>query len=1152
MQTKQPLDLLAAFPHNRERFDALLAQYRRKRQARVMIARLGWCAASFLGVLLVFLLVERTQLQSEAMRWLHVLASWGLSLFWMIQAVRAFVVPPDDVEMAVEIEDTDPARFRSLIASAAEFAKPDPEEEGEFPAPVRAATSSALKRLTVSSAAVTLSDSDIAAALRKFSRRRAIITLAVVAAMLFVWTLLSPAEVRRGALRLLRPLADLPSWSLLELDVRPGNRVLALGDNLEISVTPSQPTDQEPVLTLFKPKATEGTATEMYPDETASVSRYVYTLTGLQESTDYQVSIGRVTSDRFSITVMPRPELSELRLTLHHPAYLATQPEVLAEGVGDASIIAGSRIDITGRSSQRLKSAVISTVPGASITAAIEHGDTFSTSLTIATDTRWSVQLTNEFGLSNDNPVRFKITALHDASPTVTILKPAMDIEFPTSKRLDLKVEATDDFGVVTTVLWYAVGDRRDWIPLNLKADFSPRTRFEVEFPWMLDTLAIEPGTKVSYFVKAEDGVKPIPNTASSPVYHLNMPSMYDVYKGGEKAQEDVTKQLQELMEAQKMRRQALEQTFEQIKHEGRMDEATERKIRESLQEGEQRQKQAEEIINKFQDLQQNSKDNPFSSPEALEKMQKVNQLMNEVLDDEAKRLMKQLRESLTTMKLDPKELEKFEEAFKMDNYLKNLDRTIELLKQLKDEQKLDALGKTADDLLKRQQRMASETAALAEKQKQGTLSPEEESKLKDLAAQQEKLRQELEQLQKQAQELAEQKPKPGEPQNPATEDVKNMRDAMKQEDYKKTAEEIKKNLEQKNPAGAKEQQQRMLKFLESLAKSGQKICNTCSGGQRQQLDLSRFVRRSLDVARDQEKLLLQLNGLPGQFMRGQKPAVEGIIDETSVLQVIVRQQAADLENALETLVRSSFSIDPSVLQPLQGVQPMFNEIVKNLEDRAIGRSRQDQREIIRRFNQLAMELLRAQDQSQSQSNQSAASAMQQFKDLTRRQLSLYQQMMRQQRSPADQRMMEEMRRMAMEQRKIRESLEQLMREGKQQMRTLGRLDDVLKDMQDLETKTLDPRLRREVAERQKSIYDRMLKAQKSIRNREEESEERKAVKAREIVQTAPDKPLPQIGTDSRDLSRDFLGESREEYPKNFETLLREYYKSLSLSGEKL
>jgi len=110
----------------------------------------------------------------------------------------------------------------------------------------------------------------------------------------------------------------------------------------------------------------------------------------------------------------------------------------------------------------------------------------------------------------------------------------------------------------------------------------------------------------------------------------------------------------------------------------------------------------------------------------------------------------------------------------------------------------------------------------------------------------------------------------------------------------------------------------------------------------------------------------------------------------------------------------------------------------------------------------------------------------------------------------------------------------------------------VLKEMQDLETKTLDPRLRREVAERQKSVYDRMLKAQKSIRNREEESEERKAVKAREIVQTAPDKPLPQIGTDSRDLSRDFLGESREEYPKNFETLLREYYKSLSLSGEKL
>ncbi|HEY9071397.1 MAG TPA: DUF4175 family protein [Candidatus Ozemobacteraceae bacterium] len=1139
----RPDELLAAYPENSVRLEGLLGLYRRKRQTRVFLACTGWSMASFLGILLVFLLVERTPIQSEGMRWLCVIAAWGLSMFWMMQAVRALLAPPSGVEMAVEIEEIAPERFRSLIASAAEFVDPDAGH----------GTSSALRRLTVSTAAQTLTGEDVGTALKRFSRRKAAGALAAVTLLLIVWTGLSPAEVRRGVLRLIHPFAALPSWSSLELNVYPGSRIIARGDSLEISVVPNQPTELAPVLTLFKPKAPSGTATEMYPDETASHARYVYTLTGLQESTDYQVSVGQVKSDRFSITVMPRPELSGLRLTLHHPDYLATQPETLSEGVGDASVIAGSRIDIRGRASQTLKSAVLGLTPGGSLTAELSQGDTFIASLTVATDTRWSILLTNEFGLANDNPVRYRIRALQDASPTVTILKPAADIEFPTSKRLDMKVEATDDFGVVTTVLWYAVGNRSDWIPLNLKADFSPKKRFEVEYPWMLDTLAIEPGTKVSYYVKAEDAVKPAPNIATSPVYHLNMPSMYDVYKGGEQAHEDVTSQLQELMEAQKLRRQALEQTYEQIKHEGRMDEATERRLRELIQEGEQRQKQAEEIINKFQEMQERSKENPFSSPDALEKMQKVNELLNDVLDDESKRLMKQLRESLTNMKLDPRDLEKFEEAFKMDKYLKNLDRTIELLKQLKDERKLEALGQAVDDLLKRQQRMASETAALEEKQKSGALSPEEESKLNDLAAQQEKLRQELEQLRKQAEEIAEKKPQPGEPENPAAEDVKNLRDKMKQEDFNKTAEEIKKSLEQKNPSAAREPQQKMLKFLESLAKDGQKICTTCSGGEQKQLDLSRFIRRALNVSRDQETLLLQLNGLPGQFMRGQKPAIEGIIDETSVLQLLVRQQATDLEGALETLIRSSFTVDPGVLQPLQGVQNMFVEIVKNLEDRQIGRARNDQREIIRRFNLLAMELMRAQDQSQNQqNNQNAASAMQRFKDLTRRQLSLYQQMMQKQRLPADQRMMEDLRRMAMEQRKIRESLEQLMREGKQQMQTLGRLDDVMKEMQDLETKTLDPRLRREVAERQKALYDRMLKAQKSIKNREEESEERKATKAREIVQTAPDKPLPEIGTDTRDLARDFLGESREEYPKNYEILLREYYKSLSLSGENL
>lgn len=266
--------------------------------------------------------------------------------------------------------------------------------------------------------------------------------------------------------------------------------------------------------------------------------------------------------------------------------------------------------------------------------------------------------------------------------------------------------------------------------------------------------------------------------------------------------------------------------------------------------------------------------------------------------------------------------------------------------------------------------------------------------------------------------------------------------------------------------------------------------------------------------------------------------------------ELLVRKQAQDLESALDTLVRSSFTIDPEVMNNLKGVQGIFGEIVKDLEDRAVDKSRGQMREIMRRFNLLAMDLMRAQDQ-QSQSSSSPQNAMQQFKQLMQRQLSLYQQMQKmQQMSPQDAQTMQQLQKMAMEQRMVREALEKLMRESKNQMQTLGRMDDVLKDMEDLETKILDPNLRREVAEKQKEIYDRMLKATKSLKKRDEESEERKAEKVkRELVQTEPDKPLPQLGSNSVDLSKDFLGELKEGFPRTYEPELRDYYKSLNLYG---
>ncbi|OGK12800.1 MAG: hypothetical protein A2W80_10395, partial [Candidatus Riflebacteria bacterium GWC2_50_8] len=968
--------LLENYQQLRDQLQQMLDSYKYGRQLRVVMSCGFWALVSFFMLLLIFMLTERTPLQSEAARWLHSLLLYWLVAWWLIRAFRAIINPPPATALAVEIESTT-GKFVSGLSSAIEFcdaSRPAADDR----------TSETMRRITIGQVSQQLQREDISHSLKAFSRRRSAFTMVFFMVLGALWYVLSPLEVATGAQRLLFPLRAIAPYSTLNIVIAPEHALVAMGDSLEISAIPSRQTSEPIILEMFEPDKLEGNRVEMYPDATASASRFVYPLNSLQESVDYRVTCEKFSTLRYSIKVMPRPQIKSLQVTLFQPAYIATQPTRLPENIGDGTVLIGSRVKIEVTADQNLASAAIILVPGATQSCEIAKRNSFSYEMEIATNTAFSIFMENEMGLSNEKPVLYTITAASDGLPTVELLKPAQDMPFPTSRRLDIKAVARDDYGVKAMILFYQVGDRNALIPQNLKPDFKPISEYEVEFPWMLDTLALQPGTKISYFVQAEDARQPQPNVATTPTYFINMPSMYDMYRGEEVSQGEVNQKLEEFMEVQQMRREALMKAYEQIKHDEKLDFEAAQAIEKAIEQGAKSQQDAEEILENFQKLQDNMENNPLSSPEALERMQKVSELLNEVLDDETKRMMEQLRESLKDLKLDPKDIEKYEEAFKMEDYLKGLDRTIDLLTQVREQQKFNSLALAIEDLQRRQQQIASETAALKEKMTKEGLTSEEESQLKDLADQQEKIGKELEQLQKQSEEMTENRKSDEFKQNPLLEDVKNIRDRMQKENYQQRSEDIKKDMNQKNLDSAQQNQQNMLKFLDALKKDSEQICQQCSGGAPPQIDLSAFIRRALRVSHDQEMLFREIAELPEQFMRGQQPEIEGLIDQVSVLQVLVKQQGSELANDLEQYVRSSFAVDPAAIEPIQGTQEIFSEIVKTLEDRALSTSRADQLEIVRRFNQLAIELMRAQDQSGSSGSANPMDALQQFKDLTR------------------------------------------------------------------------------------------------------------------------------------------------------------------------
>ena len=93
-------------------------------------------------------------------------------------------------------------------------------------------------------------------------------------------------------------------------------------------------------------------------------------------------------------------------------------------------------------------------------------------------------------------------------------------------------------------------------------------------------------------------------------------------------------------------------------------------------------------------------------SPETLEKYQELQELFEEIASPEMKQAMSELQEALEN--IDPQQiqeaLEKME--FNQESFLKNIERTIELFKRLRVEQKFDEIINKAEELAQQQEEL--------------------------------------------------------------------------------------------------------------------------------------------------------------------------------------------------------------------------------------------------------------------------------------------------------------------------------------------------------------------------------------------------------------------------------------------------------------
>jgi DNA repair exonuclease SbcCD ATPase subunit len=139
----------------------------------------------------------------------------------------------------------------------------------------------------------------------------------------------------------------------------------------------------------------------------------------------------------------------------------------------------------------------------------------------------------------------------------------------------------------------------------------------------------------------------------------------------------------------------------------------------------------------------------------------------------------------------------------------------------------------------------------------------------------------------------------------------------------------------------------------------------------------------------------------------------------------------------------------------------------------------------------------------------------------------------------------DQLNRLAEEQSRLRQQLEQIQRDENARNELLGRLDQAQREMQEVEEAFRDGSSEGDLEEKQQRILSRLLDAQRSV-NRRDFNPERESRVGEDISgPSAPEIPRELLRESDR-LRNDLLKAEADRYPAQYRALVEAYLRSLN------
>jgi hypothetical protein len=920
-------------------------------------------------------------------------------------------------------------------------------------------------------------------------------------------------------------------------EVQPGNSKITKGDDVKIFFKVIGPVPKSTFLYVKYEDQTDFSPQKVSADSTGV---YNFDIHAVRQTFKYFAQAENLASEEYSIEVIDRPVIKTLDLTITPPAY-SKQPSIPQKDNGNITSLMGSYVDFDLTSTKELKSVKLKFADTTLFDLSV-NGSEAKGKYRIKGDNSYQIILTDLSGNTNQSPISYTIKALTDAYPTIDVIKPNENSILGNDNRLPVLLKITDDFGFTKLLINYRLTSSKfSKIPDQFTSVEIPLNKGEKEsdisYIWNLSRLGLAAEDVVTYYFEVFDNDNVSgPKSAKSSTFNIRVPSLDEILSRSDDTHQEAVQDLnQTLKDAQQLKKtlEKIDQDMKQDKKELTWQEKE--KIGKALDKFQEMQSKVEQTSKQMNKMQQELQQNNLLSKETLQKYMELQKLMDQLTSDEMKKAMERLQNVLKNM--DRQQTQEAMKDFKIDEeqFQKSIERTMNLIKRLQIEQKMDELVKRTENLENKQNDLQNDTknSNLNEKNQKDQLSKKQDDISKEL----DKLKQEMENLSDKMKDFKDM---------PKDQMDKLQNDFDKQENQE-LSEQSEQNMQQNQKQQAMNKQSQISKNMKQMKQQMQSMQQSMQQQNQMQTltDMMRTLENLISLSKDQEQLKKQSQSMDRS---------SSSFNENAEKQNSLQRSLEKIMQQLNELSQKTFAVSPEMGKALGDASREMQQSQGNLQNRNAPMSNLTQGDAMGSLNEAANMMKSSMESMMQGGGQGGGmmSLMQQLQKMTGQQMGLnnltqqLQQGMQGQGMSAQQ--LSELQKLSQQQDMIRKSMEQLNNEAKmsgESKRLPSNLDNVVKQMQEIVSDMNSEKLDQQLVQKQERILSRLLDAQRSINERDYEKQ-RESKSGQTVVRESP-ADLNLSSEKGKNKIKDELNKAVQEgYKKDYEELIRKYYESIN------